>query len=595
MIHFIWRQHKAFSLVEVLVVILIVAIMSIIAFVNFWSQSPLARNAMRSDTSSKVRIAYLQSFTDERFNQSSSTCAGVWATPVTYSWSNLAGCNIVLDWSSTWTAFLKDIGVSWTVSDPLANSWNSDYSYEFTYILGSPTHEFSYVSESTDTTSYNYLPSVFAHTLKEGDTIVLEGNNTTWTPITPIIPIAANWDLMTFTSWSATWNTRSGYVLDLSNSSDRNSLAYYVTSNAKINPSTNYSCRKKPSSVVTNNTTFTEGTPTSKNQSWIKDWSGACYYTCKATYSGNNCEISAPTPVSIWGGWNGVYVYYSNKTLKNFAGNLASSTTVNTNVDALNWNLYKIWTSLYINGTLYWSFSDLGSYWWAEQRPWSGHYPIVATNAAGAMLNNDWSLVTGTNIPTNVKQVISSTDLNHIIVLQNDGTVRFWTKQNGTILFHDNGFYPYWQDQSLTKVWSGYNFKSISANGNFQNFCGITTSNDIYCSFNLRDDSSWNNTGNWLAVKMNTGGETVSKIVVDDWLYCYLTTANVLKCKTPSAPNWSSYWWMSMNGDTNLTKNNVKDVSTWWMGAYIFVLTTDNHLMKYPVWDPTNPISVSIN
>ena len=294
MIHFIWRKQKAFSLVEVLVVIVLVAIMSIIAFVNFWSQSPLARNAMRADTSSKVRIAYLQSFTDERFNQASSTCASVWATPVTYSWSNLAGCNIVLDWSSTWTAFLKDIGVSWTVSDPLANSWNSDYSYEFTYILGSPTHEFSYVPESTDTTSYNYLPSVFAHTLKAGDTIVLEGNNTTWTPITPIIPIATNWDLMTFTSWSATWNTRSGYVLDLSNSSDRNSLAYYVTSNAKINPSTNYSCRKKPSSVVINNTTFTEGTPTSKNQSWVKDWNGSCYYTCKATYSGNNCEISTP-------------------------------------------------------------------------------------------------------------------------------------------------------------------------------------------------------------------------------------------------------------------------------------------------------------
>ena len=147
-----WKYiFKAFSLIEVLFVIVLIAIISIIAFLNFWSQSPKARNAMREDSSSKVRLSYLSKITQEQFNHS--TCEEVWALPVTYSWSSQIGCNVKLNWSASWKLFLDSIGIIWSIKDP--DSTNSDY--EFTYLKGTSMHEFAYVKENTSSSLLNTM------------------------------------------------------------------------------------------------------------------------------------------------------------------------------------------------------------------------------------------------------------------------------------------------------------------------------------------------------------------------------------------------------------------------------------------------------
>ena len=135
------KNKKAFTLIEILAVIVLIWIVSTITFLDFWTQSPKARNATRLDTSAKVRLAYqiANLETPEKFRN----CNTVWASLITYSWRTSQGCNVKIDWSSSWQLFLKSLNISTTLKDP-----SSPPDYEFTYIKNSWKYEFAYEKEN---------------------------------------------------------------------------------------------------------------------------------------------------------------------------------------------------------------------------------------------------------------------------------------------------------------------------------------------------------------------------------------------------------------------------------------------------------------
>lgn len=86
-----------FSLIELLVVIVLIAIISVIAWVNFWNQTPNARNAIRFDSSSKILTAFQLANLEEKIPQSSCIEG---SNPYTLTWTlSGTGCTISLNWS----------------------------------------------------------------------------------------------------------------------------------------------------------------------------------------------------------------------------------------------------------------------------------------------------------------------------------------------------------------------------------------------------------------------------------------------------------------------------------------------------------------
>ena len=197
-----WKAKKAFTLIETLIVLTLIVIVWIIAFINFGSQQPKARDSMREDVSSKIRLSYSAAVSSEWFNHS--TCEEVWAITVSYSWQINKGCNIKLDWSSTGTLFLNSLWITWIIKDPNSNETGSQNpDYEFTYLKNSITHEFAYVRETPlhgTTSSLNSMKS-YALNYDSWSLLTIEWNyvpNTmSWFYIiTPVIPL--DWSVLLF-------------------------------------------------------------------------------------------------------------------------------------------------------------------------------------------------------------------------------------------------------------------------------------------------------------------------------------------------------------------------------------------------------------
>lgn len=146
-------ERKWFSLIELLVVIILIAIISVIAWINFGNQTPNARNAMRLDSSSKIQTAFQVANIEEKISSSNCmTWSDTYTLTGTISW---IWCHIVLDWSQDSKNFLKNIKITWTFQDPLNETVrNDDFIYEFNYKLWDKQNEFVYLTEPDKNTSF---------------------------------------------------------------------------------------------------------------------------------------------------------------------------------------------------------------------------------------------------------------------------------------------------------------------------------------------------------------------------------------------------------------------------------------------------------
>lgn len=220
-------------------------------------------------------------------------------------------------------------------------------------------------------------------------------------------------------------------------------------------------------------------------------------------------------------------------------------------------------------------------------------------------------MLTWTNIPSDVKQIVSRSDSSTIFVLKNDWTVLRWgiwawfvgtpqsnTWQNLWLMFPwvniptpcisnwCNGWFANMSISNMTDwrwIYSWYNFKFISSNWNFNDFCWITQNNDAYCTSIPKDEQFRDK----YVFKINSSEETVKKVLAIDWFYCFINNLDILKCKTP----WDSpehYEWMMMGSPIDFTMNNVKDVSSAGLWNELYILTKDNNLHRYATFDFNN-------
>jgi len=139
-------------LIELLIVIVLIWIISVVAFINFWNQTPNARNAMRLDASSKIQTAFQISNLEETIP--STSCLS-WSSEYTLSWTiSWTWCHISLNWSQEFKNFLNNFKITWTFQDPLNETkWFDDFLYEFNYKLWSSQQEFVYLTEPTSNKS----------------------------------------------------------------------------------------------------------------------------------------------------------------------------------------------------------------------------------------------------------------------------------------------------------------------------------------------------------------------------------------------------------------------------------------------------------
>ena len=431
-------NKKAFSLVEVLIVIVLVAIIMVIAFVNFWSQSPKARNAIREDTSSKIRIAYGSSYISE---QLSSSCAN-WTLPVVYSWrTNFSGCHVTLDWSNSWTLFLNALWVSWKMIEQ-----NSALpSYEFTYLKNSPINEFSYVKELESTSYLEKINSLSSYAMNflQGAFLYIDWNYslsiTGFPIISPIIRENEDGTLKSFTTvWTwAVLATATWYVISPTTAWTWSYYSYILTNvNLPLIAATqapSYTCDVAPA-----HSSLTIGSPTSFWQAvqWINPID-ACYVSCTSWYQWNDTSKTCDS-INYFYTWSIAFQFTDISWIKyswqDTSQNYSVPTYYNWKIYATsdNWNMFSMWTD--------WSsFSQIRNYFSA--------FPLI--------VDSNWIYyITTSNNQTSQKLKKTLLDGSNTIDLTTTlpDQQQFWSLQRDT-----NNLYFIWNNETwIYKIWKDW-------------------------------------------------------------------------------------------------------------------------------------------
>lgn len=84
------NSKKGFSIIEILITLVLIAIISVVAFLVFWNQAIKARNSMRLDTSSKIADAMrLYKFDNTHYPSEGKNNVTIWyydSDPITGAW-----------------------------------------------------------------------------------------------------------------------------------------------------------------------------------------------------------------------------------------------------------------------------------------------------------------------------------------------------------------------------------------------------------------------------------------------------------------------------------------------------------------------------
>jgi len=236
----------------------LIAIISIIAFINFGNQSSKARNAMRLEASSKIATAFQLKYTQDEFKYTTCEAAGLESYILTGALTG-TGCNIKLDGSDKSKSFLRKLGISGTFQDPLnktiPGSWNT-FIYEFNYKINSPLYEFVYLTEPKENWSLIDLNKTYALEYNTGslDVLNIDGNTSIQNSFSPVILKETGsliGDLPVNEDWIKVFNKTTEITTFLMN----DKRVSFNKTNRDINNLTNSSNTRTQNNNNTNNTT----------------------------------------------------------------------------------------------------------------------------------------------------------------------------------------------------------------------------------------------------------------------------------------------------------------------------------------------------
>ena len=587
-------KKKAFTLIEILIVLVLVWVVSTITFLDFWTQSPKARNATRLDTSAKVRLAYQIANIEEKVNFKD--CNSVWASLVVYSWRTSQGCNIKINSSSSWQLFLKSLNITNTIQDP--NS--PDFDYDFTYLKNSSKYEFSYQKENENPViSYNPL-STYALTYDESQgRILIVDWNYVWNTmswfyiITPIkVPDATKYPLTLNPVTTDSW-TNITTILP-SDSSSTWSYAYYLRSilhNSEETTNSRLALIKQlwfPISI----SDLVDNSNNCLNWNWLvfSGW----IWQCWAWSSVNRSSYIDSDDINYYVDPNGTSVM-SWATIKN--ANITTLTLWNWSIfntstwsnvidwtTSVNWSLYMNWSPNYLSWTLY--DSNDPSYYldpnWTSKLNhltlwnWSIVNSSTGSNSLSWSTYLNWSLyVNGTLFDPNNNT--GTLNLNHLNLwnwsILNSSTwsnflvwptyLMWWNNYLSWALYDWNNT-SYYIDPNWTSIMSWATFSNLTVTKTLTvwNWTVINNSTDWSNTFSGTVNLNWITYLNWLSNYLN--GPLYSEWNV--WYYLYPSGASILNnlyiwnwSVLNNSSNWSNTlawttninWSLYMNWSTN--------------------------------------------